>query len=47
MVKKVLTAESIEMARTAESSGGISVETLLADLLPQAEGAHEVHVKRA
>ncbi|KAM5530443.1 hypothetical protein V8D89_015883 [Ganoderma adspersum] len=28
---------SKEMARTAESSGGISVETLLADLFPQAE----------
>ncbi|KAI1787478.1 hypothetical protein LXA43DRAFT_707199 [Ganoderma leucocontextum] len=37
---------SKEMARTAESSGGISVETLLADLLPLAEEEVPVNTRQ-
>ena len=38
------TRRLVEMARNAERSGGLSVESLMAELLPQAQGEHAVEI---
>ena len=42
----IATMPYLEMARNAEQSGGITVESLMATLFPQAQGTHRILTSR-